>query len=609
MEEGEDMSNELMIIENEKKISTRLKEMLDIKECYIDSVSIDMNLKEKIFNLNPDLVLLDSEDQKTVLENSELLQEVLENLDISIIIIDYDLPQFFRIKLYHFGVAEIIHSSFTMEELTHRIKFHLEYQNKKKKLSKTLQQYKTIFNSNHDAMFLLNVESDNRFTYELLNDTHEHLTGLHTNQVKGKTPDELFDRELARRLNENYKKCLDKRHMISYKEELELPNGKRFWKTTLSPVILNGEIVQIVGSSKDITNSMLIEEKINYYSYHDQLTDLYNRHYYEQELKNMDDDKMYPLSIIIGDVNGLKLTNDIFGHQAGDQLLIKIARIMEECTREEDVVARWGGDEYSIILPNTSNADAKKIVERIQQMTGEQESKTLPLDIALGVATKEDERMYIEDIYKAAEDEMYQVKTKQKNSPNNPLLKKIVDKANNSQLEVLKHTSDLQKKAKALAKSLSLDEEDTDKLLLLCGLHDVGKFAVSESILDHSDHLSDAQWEEYLTHIPKGAEIVNNFNAIKHLRDNILYHHEFWNGKGYISGLEGEEIPYLTRVLQVVDLYDAITSHMFYPLKKDVYFTSQLTKEEATEVLKEYAGEILDPEITRVFLKEVLKCN
>ena len=116
----------------------------------------------------------------------------------------------------------------------------------------------------------------------------------------------------------------------------------------------------------DITSRREYEEKIIYYSFYDSLTGLYNRRFFEEELKRLDTMRNYPLTMILGDVNGMKLHNDTFGHQAGDKLLIKMAETIKKGCREDEIVARVGGDEFAIILCNTGSREAEQFVKRLQ---------------------------------------------------------------------------------------------------------------------------------------------------------------------------------------------------------------------------------------------------
>ena len=137
------------------------------------------------------------------------------------------------------------------------------------------------------------------------------------------------------------------------------------------------------------------EAKILYLSYNDQLTGLYNRRYYETELARLDQERNLPLTLIMGDVNGLKQLNDNFGHLAGDELLRKTAKILTAACRADEIIARLGGDEFIILLPNAGGNEAEKIIERIKELANEETVCGKDISIAFGYATKKHQEALI----------------------------------------------------------------------------------------------------------------------------------------------------------------------------------------------------------------------
>ena len=163
------------------------------------------------------------------------------------------------------------------------------------------------------------------------------------------------------------------------------------------------EAVGVRGILIDITERKKTEEKIKYLSFHDYLTGIYNRAFFEEELHRLDTERQLPITLVIGDVNGLKIINDAFGHERGDELLIKIAKILKESFRSEDIVARCGGDEFNIILPKSNQWDTLKIVERINEKLRAESTQLMPLSVSFGLATKEDNSQEIDGLIKIAE--------------------------------------------------------------------------------------------------------------------------------------------------------------------------------------------------------------
>ncbi len=164
---------------------------------------------------------------------------------------------------------------------------------------------------------------------------------------------------------------------------------------------------RFLGFAKDITDQKNTEDKILYLSYHDQLTGLYNRRFFEEELKRLDTRRNFPLTIVMGDVNGLKAINDAVGHDKGDELLRKSAEVIKKGCRADDIVARLGGDEFVIILSDTDVLKAEQIIERINELSLKEKVGNINISISFGYKTKNNENEKIQDIFKQAEDNMY----------------------------------------------------------------------------------------------------------------------------------------------------------------------------------------------------------
>jgi diguanylate cyclase (GGDEF)-like protein/PAS domain S-box-containing protein len=165
---------------------------------------------------------------------------------------------------------------------------------------------------------------------------------------------------------------------------------------------------------KDITASRKIDEHMLYVSFHDTVTSLYNRAYFEEELARQDTERELPLSIIMGDVNNLKRVNDIFGHAQGDKLLQKIAEILKACCRSNDIVSRWGGDEFIVILPHTDREAAEQVVGKVNRKCSEYKDSSMHPSIALGIGTKKHKTESMARIMKEAENEMYADKKRER---------------------------------------------------------------------------------------------------------------------------------------------------------------------------------------------------
>lgn len=184
------------------------------------------------------------------------------------------------------------------------------------------------------------------------------------------------------------------------------------------------QLTLLMSSVWAFAKNIKANKEMNYLSYHDRLTGLYNRHFFEVEIERLNTKRQLPLSIIIGDVNGLKLTNDVFGHLEGDKVLKASAEVIKNVCRSEDIIARWGGgDEFIILLPQTPTDVVSHICHRIELSMEELTDLSISPSISLGYATKFQESESIEALIKSAEDLMY----KQKLTESKSQRSKIID--------------------------------------------------------------------------------------------------------------------------------------------------------------------------------------
>lgn len=326
-------------------------------------------------------------------------------------------------------------------------------------------------------------------------------------------------------------------------------------------------------------------------AYYDKLTGLYNRRYFETILPEYD--SLIPTSIIIGDVNGLKITNDVFGHHAGDQLLQVIANILHKSCRPEDIIVRWGGDEFIILLPETTNNEANEIYSKIKDSCSKKRDTKVQISISLGVATRENSSEDIRDIIKEAEDRMYRHKLLETKSFRSSLMSSLKETLIEKCNETAGHAERMVELSTKIGIKMGLMGNELDDLKLLAMLHDIGKVAIDDSILSKSASLNEGEWEKVKKHSETGYRIAQASFELSHIANDILCHHEQWNGKGYPLGKKELEIPILSRIISIVDAYDVMTHDR--PYKKAV------GHKEALQELQRCAGTQFDPNIVKIF--------
>ena len=339
-------------------------------------------------------------------------------------------------------------------------------------------------------------------------------------------------------------------------------------------------------------------KEIKELSHTDQLTGLYNRRFFEEELKRLDTLRNLPLSLIMVDVNGLKLTNDAFGHEAGDQLLQKVAQVLKEECRADDIIARIGGDEFVILLPKTDHLQVATLGERLIGATGKEEIKNLPVSASFGWDTKNSQKEDIETVFKRAEDYMYSKKAYKKDSQRQHSLQIILDTLFTKESREREHARRVSEFSVAIGVALGLSEAEVKELKIAGQYHDIGKIALQEDILNKKGKLSDKERKEIKRHPELSYNILSSVNEFGPIAEIVLYHHERWDGKGYPSGLQGKEIPLQSRIIMVADAFDAMTEKRPY--------RRALNKEEAVLQLKKGAWKQFDGNITEAFINKVL---
>ena len=360
------------------------------------------------------------------------------------------------------------------------------------------------------------------------------------------------------------------------------------------PQIINGKVVGAVVTFMDITDRKQREEEILYLSCHDILTGLQNRRCFEENRKKIDIGENLPLSVIFADINGLKMTNDIFGHDAGDELIKKSAEILQRSCRENDVIARVGGDEFIILLPNTNEMEAKKILSRIRSGFKNAHMAAIKCSISLGLDIKISMEQSFEEVMSNAENAMYKDKTTNRKSINDELIDTLIDTLHSKNPREKQHSILVRELCGEVGAALSLSEQKLNKLKRAAYLHDIGKIILDDSILS-KDTLSEEEFEKTKQHPAVGYRILNLFDDTLDLAEYIFSHHERWDGKGYPNGLKEEEIPLISRIILIVETYERVLNSGEFSLAE--------RKKTAIKVIYEGAGKQFDPHIAELFAR------
>ena len=473
-------------------------------------------------------------------------------------------------------------------------KYLKEKEDARSKLLLENQRVMLLMNSAADIIFEINLQR------EYINVLGRGLDkiGMKSTDYIGKTVIEVFG-DQGKNRDYHYQRALEGHHTYYY-WDYKTMDGIIHFESSISPIYDEQKnIVGAVGISRDITEQQIKQQEIEHVSTHDFLTGLYNRRYFGESLTLYDQEEYYPLGIMMMDLNGLKMLNDAYGHTFGDQALVEVGYAISNCLHENEIATRIGGDEFAIILPNTSEDRIydlkKKISERITQIS----IANVHLSIAIGYALKVCGRDDMDAILKEAEDYMYRLKLAEgmsfRNNSIKAILKTLTDKYKDERL----HLEKVSLICREMGKLLGLTDDQVRELEYAGLYHDIGKISIPDQILDKPGKLTASEYEIMKTHTEAGYQILRAADAYSNIAEYALTHHERWDGKGYPRGLKEKDIPYFSRIISIVDAYEAMTSKRVY---KD-----EMTKQEAIDEIIRCSGTQFDPDLAKVFVTQFLK--
>lgn len=370
--------------------------------------------------------------------------------------------------------------------------------------------------------------------------------GMEIESVLGRRIDEVVILETVQTLQEGNDRVFETGEEVGIEVEMGRFDGQgRYLDIALTPVFgAQGKVVGVTFAANDVTKRKNTEKELRYIGMHDALTGLYNRAYFEAEMSRLDSERHYPISVVICDVDGLKLINDALGHEKGDELLKAAADAIRKPFRASDAVAWLGGDEFAVILPATGEHAAGEICERINKAVDEhnRQKREFPLNLSVGFATGKEPSQGIKEICKRADENMYKNKFKRSDAVKKKifdfLLELMVEKDLIGEAQIVR----LQRMALLLGQTVGLPPEEVENLLLLSRVCNIGKISIDDSIISKNGALNNTEWEEIKRHPEIGSRIARYTPETTAVADLISQHHEWWDGSGYPRGLKGKNI-------------------------------------------------------------------
>ncbi len=267
------------------------------------------------------------------------------------------------------------------------------------------RKFKTALKNLPIGIFMLNKDAKVIFA----NSAFENILGYTQEELSHINIFDTIHKDFKKIAEERFKHRIEGMNEISSYEMKVLRKDKRLiWiELFMNEITLRGKMV-LVYSIIDITDKKIKNDKVKYLSFHDVLTGLYNRYYFSEEIKRFSSERNQPLSIIMSDINGLKIVNDTMGHEEGDKIIVRFAEVLKSKIRSNDVAARIGGDEFAVIMPNTDEAGAEKFIRRLLDAVDcDNRQNEVYLSVSFGYATQKGQYKTLDDLLKKADLNMY----------------------------------------------------------------------------------------------------------------------------------------------------------------------------------------------------------
>ncbi|MBN2795400.1 MAG: diguanylate cyclase [Clostridia bacterium] len=327
-------------------------------------------------------------------------------------------------------------------------------------------------------------------------------------------------------------------------------------------------------------------------SYVDTLTQIYNRRFYEEHLKYLNDKDFYPIGIIIADINSLKIFNDAFSHVIGDELIKTCAHTIRDYFSEMGTVSRIGGDEFAVLIPNCDYEQLKEDIITLEKRLKEIDALPIRPSISFGYALFSGKGKIYDTIEKA-ENMMYERKLMTSFYVKN----EIID-ALKSYLSQKDRHNEIYPVVHEFAEALNFSRDAKEKLVLLSEIHDIGEIGLNRMIFKKTGPLTVREKEIIHSHVKRGYRIVSASSSLNKIGEEMLSHHERWDGKGYPRMLKANEIPEVSRAFAIIDAYHAMKCKRPY--------RNVRTEDEILNELLQSSGKQFDPIMVHIFVENIL---
>lgn len=505
----------------------------------------------------------------------------------------------YKIMGYIKNRAQLLKELSERDQILNEKNRKLQYANEEMRRTELL--FRTLFYHSSEAIFLMHKDE-----IADVNIAAMELLGFKDKQdIVGKSlylfmPDSQADDKKTKDYMEDILHRVENKKPIQTEISLLTKNEVELY---LEGVFIEIEMMDkkyVYMSARDIRERKKQEKEILYHAQHDPLTEVANRQYYNEMLKQITaDENNYPIAFMMADINGLKLTNDIFGHSKGDELIKKIAKCLTKSCRNHDLVARVGGDEFIIIFPNANERAVQAVMERIKSNLGKERVETLCPSISMGYAVKDGPEEDSDHVISRADDMMYKNKALNRQENAEVFLDNILDYLYEKYPEDKKSVVTLLEMLEKLDRNACYQSSYKKEVKKLILYYNLGKLVSNEEDwkMEGTTMLS-LKFSQKL--IETSYAILKNIGEIKSamIAECLVSINEHWDGSGFALASTGEEIPYPVRVFKL--LFD------IYYIKNNAEIFGNPSEEELKRKLQTLAGRRYDPELAEKFFEILL---
>ena len=445
--------------------------------------------------------------------------------------------------------------------------------------------------------------NDPQWTMKFVSDGCLALTGYQAESLldnRDRSYNDLIAPAYRATVYEKWQHVIAIRGNFRLEYEIITASGEMKWVLEMGQPVFDsfGQLEALEGVVFDISEQKQREQQLLFMSEHDETTRLYNLMYFDKLCRRYNLEHTYPLSVVQCDVDGLRLINIAFGMDEGNALLVRIANLLAHNSMDNATLARTGDDDFSLIMPNTNLEAAEAFIRKVtNDIDGENEREGSPYHVSLsfGYATRQSPEEEIGVMLKSAFSSLHNQKILHVQSSHSATLSSIMTALHARSEETEEHAQRLLELTAKIGRTLNLSQKSMAEMALFAKLHDIGKIGISDAILNKPGPLTEEEWTIMRQHSEIGYRIALSLEDIAYVANDILSHHERWDGTGYPHGLQGEAIPLPARILGVADAYDAMT--------QDRVYRKAMTQDAALSEILNQAGKQFDPSIVQLFAR------